>query len=176
MNLPLGYPFQLQTLKNCSKLDFLCFPWNTKHVNLKSIGKYNKRCFLHDGYAEHVQTCHILYRQNFIVLSLRFLCEVQNFSATPRIIPRGIYVSKKWRLLDFVPSGSGEAYILLPGRGPFGNQGLGKQMGLFPKLKRCSVAKRCSVLHVQSPPVAMVPTTYPLKVWTFHALLAYYSY
>ena len=58
--------------------------FRTKHVKLKSMGKYNKRCLLQDGYAEHVQTCHIFHRQNFIVLSLRFLCEAQNFSATPR--------------------------------------------------------------------------------------------
>ena len=58
--------------------------FRSKHVNLKSTRKYNKRCLLQDGYAEHVQTCHIFHRQNFIVLSLRFLCEAQNFSATPR--------------------------------------------------------------------------------------------
>ena len=58
--------------------------FRTKHVKLKSMGKYNKRCLLQDGYAEHVQTCHIFHRQNFIALSLRFLCEAQNFSATPR--------------------------------------------------------------------------------------------
>ena len=60
--------------------------FRTKHVKLKSMGKFNKRCLLQDGYAEHVQTCHIFHRQNFIVLSLRFLCEAQNFSATPRIL------------------------------------------------------------------------------------------
>ena len=59
--------------------------FRTKHVKFKSMGKYNKRCLLQDGYAEHVQTCHIFHRQNFIVLSLRFLCEAQNFSVTPRI-------------------------------------------------------------------------------------------
>ena len=58
--------------------------FRTKHVKLKSMEKFNKRCLLQDGYAEHVQTCHIFHRQNFIVLSLRFPCEAQNFSATPR--------------------------------------------------------------------------------------------
>ena len=58
--------------------------FRTKHVKLKSMGKYNKRCLLQYGYAEHVQTCHIFHRQSFIVLSLCFLCEAQNFSATPR--------------------------------------------------------------------------------------------
>ena len=59
--------------------------FRTKHVKLKSMGKYNERCLLQDGYAEHVQTCHIFHRQNFIILSLRFLCEAHNFSATPRM-------------------------------------------------------------------------------------------
>ena len=50
------------------------------------MGKYNKRCFQQDGYAENVQTCQIFHIHNFIVLSLRFLCGAQNFSATPRIL------------------------------------------------------------------------------------------
>ena len=29
--------------------------FRTKHVKLKSMGKYNKRCLLQDGYAERVK-------------------------------------------------------------------------------------------------------------------------
>ena len=50
------------------------------------MGKYNKRCFLQDGYAEHVQIYKIFRRQIFVVLSLRFLFEAQNFSVTPRSV------------------------------------------------------------------------------------------
>ena len=57
VNLPLGYPFQLRTLKNCSILGFSLFSLKHKTCLLKEHGKYNKRCFLQDGYAEHVQTC-----------------------------------------------------------------------------------------------------------------------
>ena len=79
---PLPIPVKDMTGKRYVTDDDVIF--RTEHVELKSMGKYNKRCLLQDGYAEHVQTCHIFHRQNFIVLSLRFLCEAQNFSATPR--------------------------------------------------------------------------------------------
>ena len=79
---PLPIPVKDMTGKRYVTDDDVIF--RTKHVKFKSMGKYNKRCLLQDGYAEHVQPCHIFHRQNFIVLSLRFLCEAQNFSATPR--------------------------------------------------------------------------------------------
>ena len=92
---PLSIPVKDMTRKRYGTDDDVTF--RTKHVKLKSMGKYNKRCSLQDGYAEHVQTCHILHRQNFIVPSLRFLCEAQNFSATPRknwlpYLPEGEYI------------------------------------------------------------------------------------
>ena len=60
-----------------------------------------------------MQTCHILYRQNFIVLSLRFLCEAQNFSATPRISQEP-HVWSTSGLLWWIPLGCKSCMAWLP--------------------------------------------------------------
>ena len=57
---PLPIPVKDMTGKRYVTDDDVIF--RTKHVKLKSIGKYNKRCLLQDGYAEHLQTCHIFHK------------------------------------------------------------------------------------------------------------------
>ena len=55
LNPNMGFSLSTADTSNCSILDFLYFPSNTKHINLKSMGKYNKRFVLQDAYAEHVK-------------------------------------------------------------------------------------------------------------------------
>ena len=67
-------------------LEFLHFPWHTKHVNFMSMGKNIKRASNEIIIQKrYLQIRDIFHRQNLVVTSLRLIWEAQNFSVAPRI-------------------------------------------------------------------------------------------
>ena len=60
--------------------------FRTKHVKLKSVGKYNKRCLLQDGYAEHVQPNHDNYSTDKISSSYLFVFCVRLKTFQPPLV------------------------------------------------------------------------------------------